>query len=67
MPAEYTYNAEVLDQYGNPIKDEEFNWSITGTNIDNISVNKGVLTIGKGTRGAIVNIEGELKSRSAIY
>ena len=67
LPAEYTYNAEVLDQYGNPIKDEEFNWSITGTNIDNISINNGVLTIGKGTTGAIVNIKAELKSNSAIY
>lgn len=67
LPADFTYKAEVFDQYGSIIKDEECNWSITGTNIENISINNGVLTIANGVTGAIVNIRAELKSNSKIY
>lgn len=68
LPSDFSYTAEVLNQSGEVMKNEECDWSISGTNIDGISIDdKGVLTVGEGVVSTLVTIRATSKTEPTVY
>ncbi len=68
LPAEFQYTAEVINQNGDVMRSEECDWSVSGTDIDGISINEnGVLIIGKDASSAVITIKAASKSDPAVY
>jgi hypothetical protein len=68
LPAKFTYTAEVLNQFGDVIKDEQCSWSVSGDNIGGISIDTdGVLTIEGGAKSSLAIIKAVSKTNSEVY
>ncbi len=58
LPVKLNYTAEVLNQFGEVIKGEECVWSVSGANVDGITIDDhGVLTVGNGVKDSLAVIK----------
>ena len=67
LPKEYQYSAEVKDQFDTVMKDAEIEWSISGDDTEEISIdNTGKLTVGANATSTAITVTAASKTKPDV-